>query len=332
MTELRPWLEAIWYGKRPAPAGLRLLARGYGLAVRWRRRKLSRLAQGSWRSPVPVVVVGNVSLGGTGKTPLVLALCHWLRARGWRPGILSRGYGGRAGAYPLDVNAETPVAACGDEPLLLAERSGCPLVVDPDRPRGARYLLERHEPDILLSDDGLQHYRLQRDLEIAVVDGERGLGNGYLLPAGPLREPLERLQEVDLVVVNGGTWSYPGGHRMRLEAETPRRIDGLRQAPAKGAVHALAAIGHPQRFFAALTQLGYEVRPHAFADHAALKESDLVFGDDLPLIMTEKDAVKCRAFAADNRYYLPVKAQLPKAFYDAFEARLKARQDDPGSE
>nr|WP_281411981.1 tetraacyldisaccharide 4'-kinase [Motiliproteus sediminis] len=320
-------MQQLWYGRDRAPFWLRPLAALYGALAAKRRRQYRQGDKTVWQAPVPVVVVGNISVGGTGKTPLTQALCTWLVEQGWRPGIVSRGYGGRSDHYPLRVEEHTAASACGDEPLLLAQTTGCPVVVDPDRARAARHLLANTDCNLILSDDGLQHYALGRDVEIAVVDGERGLGNGALMPAGPLREPASRLDEVDLVVINGGDWMHPGAHRMTLLPGPVRRLDGTEADISPGPVHGLAGIGNPQRFFRTLHQLGYQPQEHPLPDHHQIRAEDLEFGDPLPLIMTAKDAVKCRAFASDNRYYLPVNAELPAQFFQQLAARLRAVAD-----
>lgn len=308
------WLEARWYASQPAPLALRPFAALYGAISRARAERLRAQAQ---HVGVPVIVVGNISIGGTGKTPFTIWLVERLREWGWRPGVVSRGYGGRAPRYPYEVPINDDPALCGDEPLLIAQRAGCPVVVDPDRVAAARQLIARGNVDIIISDDGLQHLRLARDLEICLIDGRRGLGNGALLPAGPLREPPSRLQSVDLVVVNGEGASQPGALRMSLQTAAPLRLnDGAVRALAdfRGQrVHAVAGIGDPSRFFAGLTAAGMEVVPHAFADHHAYRPEDLAFGDGLPVLMTEKDAVKCRAFADARLWAVPVAAQFSEA-------------------
>ena len=271
--------------------------------------------------PVPVIVVGNLTVGGTGKTPLVIWLSRWLREQGFRPGVVSRGYGGRARRWPQPVRADADPDIVGDEPVLLARHCGCPVMVDPRRPRAAQALLDNEHCDVIVSDDGLQHYALARDIEIAVIDGERRFGNGRCLPAGPLREPLSRLRSVDLCVVNGSSRGQeldmimsPVGfinlkHKHRCEPAGFFR---------GGTVHAVAGIGHPQRFFAGLGELGLEVIAHPFPDHHRYRPQDIGFHDDLPVIMTEKDAVKCEAmidFSAsrgDRWWYLAI-AAIPNA-------------------
>jgi tetraacyldisaccharide 4'-kinase len=318
-------LERRWYAQLPAPRLLRPLAALYAWLSAWRRARLQARAV---RLPVPVIVVGNISVGGTGKTPLVLWLVAELRRLGLRPGVISRGYGGRAAHYPLHVSAQTPAEQAGDEPLLIVQRSGVPLCVAPDRVAAAQALLREGTVDVLVSDDGLQHYRLARDLEICVVDGARGLGNAALLPAGPLREPPERLASVDLVLVNGPGWQPAGGpcHRFRLVPGTALPLGEGRPRPLADfrgqSVHAVAGIGSPGRFFALLREAGLELIEHAFPDHHAYRAAELDFGDSRPVLMTEKDAVKCRAFARPHFYHVPVDAQPDETAARALHQRL----------
>lgn len=309
-------LEARWYADEPAPLALRPLAGLYGCIAARRRRRLQDRAQ---RVGVPVIIVGNIAVGGTGKTPLVIWLIERLREWGWRPGVVSRGYGAKLPRRPFVVSAHGDPHECGDEPLLIARRGGAPVVIDPDRVAAARRLLADGEVDIIISDDGLQHYRLARDLEIGVVDGRRGLGNGALLPAGPLREPPARLREVDLVVVNGNGWDDASLRplRMRLTAGDACALEHGQRRPlsafAGQRVHAVAGIGNPQRFFGMLRDAGIEVIEHAFADHRSFRPQDLSFADALPLMMTEKDAVKCARFARPGWWVLPVSASFERA-------------------
>ena len=332
---MKRWLERRWYAPGPAPLLLRPLAHLYGALSAGRARRLRAVAQ---PVGVPVVVVGNISVGGTGKTPLTLWLIERLREWGWRPGVVSRGYGGRAPHYPWLVDVHGDPSHSGDEPLLIAQRGRCPVVVDPDRVAAARLLAARGDVDIIVSDDGLQHYRLHRDLEICVVDGRRGLGNGALLPAGPLREPASRLDRVDLIVVNGEGWSRDGALRMQLRTVALRPLGEGEGQPlsafAGRAVHAVAGIGDPERFFATLRAAGLQVNAHPFADHHAYRPLDLAFGDELPVLMTEKDAVKCAAFADARMWTLPVVAELSQAdearvreCVEALRDRQQGRQD-----
>ena len=277
------------------------------------------------RLPVAVIVVGNIVVGGTGKTPLVLWLASRLRRCGWKPGILSRGYRGGAAA-PVAVAASSPAELVGDEPLLLARNCDCPVWVGRDRVKAASELLAAHpECNVLILDDGLQHYRLVRDIEIAVEDA-RGAGNGLLLPAGPLREPASR--RVDAWIANSAP---PGLHspsfRMDLRGDTFRGVAAPHSRVAAAAfarkkLHAVAGIGNPKRFFDHLAQLGLATVNHAFPDHYAYTASDLDFGDCEALLMTEKDAVKCEAFAREHWYALQVEAELAPVFFDFILAKL----------
>ncbi|MBX3666480.1 MAG: tetraacyldisaccharide 4'-kinase [Burkholderiales bacterium] len=278
---------------------------------------------------VPVIVIGNITAGGTGKTPLVLWLAQFLRERGWHPGIISRGYGA-ARSDPRPVPADGSAADYGDEPCLMAQRAACPVWVGADRAATAEAMRRAHPGvDVILSDDGLQHYRLARDVEIAVIDGARGLGNGWPLPAGPLREPPSRLAGVDAVVINGdnATGAFPQALPMRLQGGRFRNLRLPQQvvtaAHFRGTpVHAVAGIGNPQRFFGHLRGLGLECHEHAFPDHHPYRAADLAFGDDAPVVMTEKDAVKCAAFATDNYWALIVDAEVDARLGDLVTARL----------
>jgi tetraacyldisaccharide 4'-kinase len=279
------------------------------------------------RAGVPVIVVGNLTAGGSGKTPLVLWIAEFLGAAGWKPGIVSRGYGGK-GREPRAATIASDPAEVGDEPILLARRSGCPVWVAPERAAAARALRAQHpECNVIVLDDGLQHYALARDIEIAVVDA-RGFGNGFLLPAGPLREPRSRLRAVDAVVTHGAAGIE--GYAMRLEgADLVRLADAREVRPARSLagqrVHAVAGIGDPKRFFLHLATLGPKVVPHPFPDHHPFSAADLAFGDGAPVVMTEKDAVKCKRFAEPQHWVLPVRAVLDPAFGDWLLERLSQR-------
>ncbi|MGR8952100.1 MAG: tetraacyldisaccharide 4'-kinase [Gammaproteobacteria bacterium] len=266
---------------------------------------------------VPVIVVGNITVGGVGKTPLIIWLAHYLKEKGYRPGIVSRGYGGKSKTWPLWVDGESDAREVGDEALLIALRTGCPMAVSPRRPEACRLLLDRASCDVLLSDDGLQHYALGRTLEIAVIDGERRFGNGWCLPAGPLREPLARLKEVDLQVVNGGE-AQPGVFSMRMRLEDAVNLATGQRIPLaqfRGSpCHAVAGIGHPARFFASLERAGLTCITHDFPDHFAFQRRDVEFSDALPVLMTEKDAVKCKDFADERLWAVPVQAEVDPVF------------------
>jgi tetraacyldisaccharide 4'-kinase len=311
-----------WYGQGRLPWWCWPLAALYGAVMRLRRGLYRRGWLRSEKLPVPVIVVGNLTAGGTGKTPLTIALAGALHARGRRPGVVSRGYGGHR-REPLLLGERPLAAEVGDEPCLI-RASGVPVAVGRDRPAAARLLLEAG-CDVLLADDGLQHYRLARDVEICVIDGVRRFGNRRLLPLGPLREPLSRLRDVDFRVCNGGAAS-DGEVPMRLEGDTVRALSDGREQPLAALrgqrVHAVAGIGHPRRFFDSLRAQGIEVIEHPFADHHAFAPAELEFGDDLPLLMTAKDAVKCRDFARDGWWSVPVRAVLPETFFDALLRRI----------
>jgi len=319
-------LQRIWYGKAPPGAWLRLASGAYRTVAGLRRGLYRAGLLPRYRPPVPVIVVGNVTVGGTGKTPLVIWLARLLRQGGRRPGIVSRGYGGMARTWPQQVRADSDPRMVGDEPVLIARHTGCPMAVGPDRRACARALVDHHDIDCLISDDGLQHYPLARDLEIAVVDGERRLGNGRCLPAGPLREPPGRLHEVDFVVVNGG---QARAHEvpMRLAPVALRAVDDPhRTRPLEDLrgqeVDAVAGIGHPGRFFATLRELGARPREHPFPDHHRYAREDLA-GLPGPVVMTEKDAVKCAGLVGADSWYLEVTAHLPDEFRTRFLRRLE---------
>ncbi len=272
---------------------------------------------------VPVIVVGNLTVGGTGKTPLTLRLADHLRKLGWTPGIITRGYGGLATTWPQPVHPDSDPALVGDEAVLLARRSGCVVVAGPDRAAAGVLALHLGRCDILLTDDGLQHLRLARDLEIVLVDGERGFGNGRCLPAGPLREPQSRLTQVDLVLYHGGRQTprmqlMPGAAVNLRQSGLTRPLSAFRGQP----VFAVAGIGHPDRFFAQLAAAGLDIIPRPYPDHHRFTPRDVSQWPADPVLMTEKDAVKCTALAADNHWYLPVEAELDATFLRQFDARL----------
>jgi tetraacyldisaccharide 4'-kinase len=336
MTRAR--LPAWWFDDAPVPLGARMLASVYGGLTGLRRSLYARHLLKAQRVPVPVVVVGNIAVGGTGKTPLTIALVERLRAAGWTPGVASRGHGRSDEKTPRWVDRDTSADEGGDEPVLIALRTGAKVRVDRDRVAAARALAQAG-CDIVVCDDGLQHYRLARDVEIDVADGRRGRGNARLLPAGPLREPVERAAACDFRVVNVGA----GGERegaagfgewpMHLLPGDAMPLTGHRARPLSSfeglRVHAVAGIGNPERFFAMLRERGIAVVPHAFADHHAYVADDFAFGSKLPVLMTEKDAVKCRALADDDFHAVPVRAELPEAFWIALLDRLPPRTQDP---
>ena len=316
------WIQPHWERFTPVSALLSPATLLFWVASNARRAAYRLGLLGTTRLVVPVIVVGNITVGGTGKTPLVLWLASLLKSRGRSPGIVCRGYGGTEGP-PRAVTADSDPYICGDEAVLLARASSCPVWTGNDRPAAARSLLESNDCDVVLSDDGLQHYALARDLEICVVDADRVFGNGWLLPAGPLREPPSRLSEVDAVVVHGMDGSGASLSRVRsLNAAClgmklePRGFWNLRHPDRRvdaghfrgKRVHAVAGIGNPERFFRQLREMGMDAREHAFADHHAFEVSDLAFAGTDPVVMTEKDAVKCQRISSDRCWALAVEA------------------------
>jgi tetraacyldisaccharide 4'-kinase len=302
------WFNGIWYGAMPPPWWLKPLSTLYGTVSALRRILYARKLARSTRLSCPVIVVGNVTVGGTGKTPLVCWLAEQLTASGFRPGVVTRGYGGSSRAARL-VQSTEAADVVGDEAVLLARRSRAPIAIGRDRPAAAQLLINAG-CDVILSDDGLQHYALARDCEIVVVDGDRRFGNGRLLPAGPLREAPARLKGADAVVINGGELQRDGALHMRLLATSAvamkyGTIKPLREFSGQP-VHAIAAIGNPQRFFAMLRAVGIRLIEHPLPDHARLTLEDISFPDDLAVLMTEKDAVKCREIAGPHHWYIPV--------------------------
>ncbi|MDH4040570.1 MAG: tetraacyldisaccharide 4'-kinase [Gammaproteobacteria bacterium] len=326
MIAARDVLENAWYRGaawlwllRPLEAVFRTFAAA--------RRGLyhSRLLP-VFRPPVPVVVVGNITVGGTGKTPVVIALVESLQQRGIKVGVVSRGYGARAPGSPLWVHAHSDAGRCGDEPLLIQRRTGCPCVVASRRAQAVHTLLARCAVDIIISDDGLQHYALARDLEIAVFDAQRGTGNGFCLPAGPLREPVKRLREVGHVLYRGSADPRNG---VRYAIDSLVNLETGEARPAAPAalgreVVAVAGIGQPLQFMETLVALGFEPEQHCFADHHRYTAADFAGLGDRPIIMTEKDAVKCAGLAGDNAWYLKINAVLPDAVTSAVVALARS--------
>ncbi|MBX2807742.1 MAG: tetraacyldisaccharide 4'-kinase [Cellvibrionaceae bacterium] len=331
-SALSRYCLSLWYGHASSASWWLPLSYVYRLLAfcraYWQRSQATPYA-------VPVIVVGNLTVGGTGKTPTVIALAKQLRATGLCVGIVSRGYGSQSAHFPVDVTANTPSHIAGDEALLLAKESCCPLIIHPKRSVAAAYLLAHHpEVQLIISDDGLQHYALHRDMEILVIDSTRGVGNGYCLPAGPLREPVSRLNSVDWLVINGGKTPVP------FAAEVPQTTISLQpcawQHVASGEtlplkpfpwgdsadLTAVAGIGHPQRFFTSLTQLGLVYRPVSFDDHHPFTTDDFQ-GINGPVLMTAKDAVKCAAFAQPNWWALRVEATLDERLLAAVLAKHK---------
>ncbi|CAI0984809.1 Tetraacyldisaccharide 4'-kinase [Serratia fonticola] len=308
-------IERIWSGSSLVYLLLLPLSWLYGLVSGLIRLSYRCGLRKSWRAPVPVVIVGNLTAGGNGKTPMVIWLVEQLQQRGYRVGVVSRGYGGKSAVYPLLLDAQTTTRQAGDEPVLIFQRTGAPVAISPKRAEAVQALLNQGKLDLIITDDGLQHYALQRDFELVVIDGVRRFGNGWWLPAGPMRERVSRLKTVDACVANGGV-AQPGEIAMKLQAQDAVNIASGERRPAIELPHvvAMAGIGHPPRFFATLEKLGVEVdREVAFADHQEYNHGQLaaLASQGQTLLMTEKDAVKCRAFAQPDWWYLPVDAVLP---------------------
>ncbi|MDD5462979.1 MAG: tetraacyldisaccharide 4'-kinase [Methylococcales bacterium] len=327
---LARWLTDIWYKDPFIGVWLSPLGFIFSDVVKFRKFLYRRGLLKTHTLPVPVIVVGNITVGGTGKTPLIIWLAGFLKESGFKPGIISRGYGGQAEAWPQMVTAESDPQNVGDEALLIAKRTGCPVAVGPLRVDAANRLLEQADCNVILSDDGLQHYALNRDIEIAVVDGERRFGNGYCLPAGPLREPIERIQNVDFVIVNGEK-SEENEFSMQLEGGLAVNLMTGEQKPLQEfkavGCHAIAGIGHPERFFKLLEAAGLTCITHSFPDHYAFQRHDIEFTDNKPVLMTEKDAVKCTAFAGKQHWSVPVTAVPEPVFSEQLLKTLREKHD-----
>lgn len=328
------WIQRVWYGGSAGYWPFLPLTAFYWLVVTLRRLAYRFRLLATERLDVPVIVIGNLTAGGTGKTPATVWLATALLERGFTPGIVSRGYGGSKSSSPMRVDAASDPAIVGDEPVLLARRSACAVAVDRDRVRAARMLVD-DGADLVIADDGLQHLRLGRDYEICVIDGKRWLGNRLLLPAGPLREPPERLQRVDQVLVNGPTREHgrtateQNAIRFDLVATEVARLNGSLTRPidrfADTTVHAVAAIGNPRRFFDMLRAQGMQVIEHSYPDHASLSVSSLTFADEFEVLMTEKDAVKIGTRVSDRFWYVPVDVTMDPALAGPWVEQIESR-------
>ncbi|WP_026332760.1 MULTISPECIES: tetraacyldisaccharide 4'-kinase [unclassified Thioalkalivibrio] len=322
---LSRWWWRHWSHRGPVAATLYPLSLAYAGLAEYNRMRLEEIRRNTRLPLKAVIVVGNLTVGGSGKTPMTDWLARRLTEAGYRPGIVSRGYG-RRGEAGQAVHPDSDPAEVGDEPVLLARRTRLPVQVDRDRVRGARALADRGA-DVVIADDGMQHHRLPRDLTVLMVDGRRGLGNGLCLPAGPLREPKAARARADFVVRTGGEAGTDEIPMQLVPASRLRRVDGsdeiMRPRFLGGQeVHAVAGIADPERFFSMLEQRGIYVIRHPFPDHHRFRARDLAFDDDLPVLMTEKDAVKCRSFAQSRHWYWPVAASLPATFEPALLQRL----------
>jgi tetraacyldisaccharide 4'-kinase len=325
---LARWLLDVWYKDPFIGVWLSPLGFLFNDAVKFRKFLYRRGVLKTHTLPVPVIVVGNITVGGTGKTPLIIWLTRLLQDSGFKPGIISRGYGGQSESWPQWVDADSDAKYAGDEALLIAKQTGCPMAVGPLRVEAANMLLRNADCNIILSDDGLQHYALNRDIEIAVIDGDRRFGNGYCLPAGPLREPVERLQSVDLIIVNGEK-SEDNEFSMQLVGDTAVNLVTGEQKPLQefNNGHALAGIGNPERFFKLLASAGLTCITHSFPDHYQFQRHDIEFDDNKSVLMTEKDAVKCTGFAGKQHWYLPVKAVPEAGFAEQLLNLLSEKHD-----
>jgi tetraacyldisaccharide 4'-kinase len=333
------WLHRIWYEGASSYWLLLPLSGLYWLLITLRRFLYRIGLLGRHRAPIPVIIVGNITAGGTGKTPVTIWLARELRRRGFIPGIVSRGYGGSKASTSMRVDSASDAGIVGDEPVLIARRTDCPVVVDTNRARAAQMLVD-DGVNVIIADDGLQHYRLERTYEICVIDGSRGLGNRHLIPAGPLRETIDRLSEVDQVLINGNrkeksaeqTAVEQNGIKFELVATEAIRLNGSLTRPIEGfagsTVHGVAAIGNPTRFFDLLREHGIQVIEHAFQDHARLGSGDLRFGDEFDVLMTEKDAVKLDALSSDKFWAVPVDLKIDPMqsapWLEQIESRLRS--------
>jgi tetraacyldisaccharide 4'-kinase len=312
-----PKLDDIWYGRSPLALLLLPLTGFYCVIIALRRLAYRLGLKKIHQLDVPVIVVGNITVGGTGKTPLVAWLAQYLREQGYRPGLVARGYGGKAKNWPQQVRPDSDPTVVGDEPVLLTQLTGCPMAVAPDRVAAARALMKHSDCNVIISDDGLQHYALGRDIEIVVIDGVRRFGNRRCLPAGPLREPVSRVNSVDLVVSNG--LAIRNEHPMRVLAGDAVNLVTGEQRPLQSfrgeRLSAIAGIGRPERFFDELRRLGISLEARPFPDHHVYQPEDLAFADG-PLLMTEKDAVKCRRFARPQDWLVRSRVEIDTRFGD----------------
>lgn len=337
---LQSKVHQIWYRTRPNWLArlLQPVSWLFALVAAFRRQCYRWGLLKTVYMPVPVVIVGNITVGGTGKTPFVIYLVELLKKQGYRPGIVSRGVGGKQSVAPLQVTAESSYQAVGDEALVLFNRTQVPVFVCPSRVEAAKALIAQTDCNIIVSDDGLQHYALGRDIEIALIDSSRKQGNGLLLPAGPLRESIKRLLAVDIVIEHGEDKSAD----MHLVPEAFHSLVENKTVPLDyfktTSVHAVAGIAHPERFFNTMKKLATCVFPHSFKDHYAFKSIDLVFNSTNPIVMTEKDAVKCHDFATQRYWFLSVAAsisdsvhhQLVQEIGDLSNAKESTRKESAG--
>jgi tetraacyldisaccharide 4'-kinase len=322
----KEFIENIWYTKHPLGLILLPLSWIYTLIIVLRRLCYQSGLIAVNQIDAPVIIVGNITVGGTGKTPLVIWLAEYFKNEGFRPGIISRGYGGKLSGKTQQVRPDSNPSLVGDEPVLIAKRTNCPVAIAIQRRKAAEELIKHCDCDLILCDDGMQHYSLGRDIEIAVIDGQRRFGNGHCLPAGPLREPKSRLKAVDFVVSK----YIAGRHEYKMEytyGDLVSLTDATRNVPVSSlngqSVHAIAGIGNSDRFYSYLRNQKLQIIMHEFPDHHPFITEDVNFNDGLPVVMTEKDAVKCVDYATDQHWYLPITATLPESFTYRLDALMK---------
>ncbi len=342
-SKLQQWLERVWYADGKGRFLLLPLSALYCAANAYQRKtQLKELSQNPPNINVPIIVVGNITVGGTGKTPVTVHIVKLLKKSGYKPAIITRGYGGKAQTWPQKVTAKSDAEMVGDEAVLMATRSGVPVYAGANRLESIQQLLSETVCDVIVSDDGLQHYKMPRDIQIAVIDGERGFGNGLCIPAGPLREKINRLDECDLLVLNGLSKSKDKylnqAHTMSLSGDSIINLTTAEERPLKDffgeTIEAVTGIGNPKRFYSTLENTGLIVNQHSFPDHHAFSKNDLLFNEDgfdknsynKIVIMTEKDAVKCKSLIGDqaNYWYLPISVVLPIEFDEKLLSLLVA--------
>jgi tetraacyldisaccharide 4'-kinase len=316
-----------WYSSNPLLRLLLPFSFVYRIGCFFHRFLYRSGIKKKYQTSVPIVVIGNMTVGGTGKTPLVIELAKFLIDHGYQPGIVSRGYKAKGKKFPQRVLPESNPQLVGDEPVLLAIKTACPVVIDPKRGKAVDMLLKQNQCNVIISDDGLQHYGLERHLEIVIVDGERQFGNGFCLPAGPLREPLKRLSRVDFILENTD-YSHHFPYTMKFLAEdivnlVDKDLIFNKAVALEKNIHAVAGIGNPNRFFNMLREMGLPIREHRFPDHYIYREEDFAFcSAEEIIIMTEKDAIKCKSFAKNNYWVLPIRSQVSSEFLSDFFKKL----------
>jgi tetraacyldisaccharide 4'-kinase len=321
-------IQTAWYENHLWIKLLSPVSFVFNIIASLRRKNLQKI---SWKPKQKIIVVGNLTVGGNGKTPFVIWLAKLLRKKGMKPGVISRGYKSNAVKFPLEVNHQTSVSASGDEPKLIFNSTNCPVVISPDRVEAAQFLLKKHNCDVIISDDGMQHYKLGRDMEIALVDGYKKFGNGFTLPAGPLREPVKRLKEVDYIISANKSWieEKETSDKDKLMTYEPVAWVDLKTGiekpisewPLDKLVYAVAGIANPQNFFSTLRSLGFEVIENIFPDHYEYNKADFSRLTDLPVLMTEKDAIKCKNISG-NFWYLKIEAKLPDDFAEEIYTKI----------